>query len=71
MYFRNGYYYLMTAEGGTGRGHSVTVCRAKNITGPYELDPGFPMLTASDKPASTLQCTGHGSLVQTRQEDGT
>ncbi|EGP4759551.1 glycoside hydrolase family 43 protein [Enterococcus faecium] len=65
LYFRNGYYYLMTAEGGTGRGHSVTVCRAKKITGPYELDPGFPMLTASDKPASTLQCTGHGSLVQT------
>ncbi|MGL9856070.1 xylan 1,4-beta-xylosidase [Enterococcus sp. DIV0733a] len=55
----------MTAEGGTGRGHSVTVCLAKNITGPYELDPGFPMLTASDKPASTLQCTGYGSLVQT------
>lgn len=25
LYFRNGYYYLMTAEGGTGRGHSVTV----------------------------------------------
>ncbi|MDQ8234742.1 family 43 glycosylhydrolase [Enterococcus faecium] len=65
LYFRNGYYYLMTAEGGTGRGHSVTVCLAKNITGPYELDPGFPMLTASDKPASTLQCTGYGSLVQT------
>ncbi|WP_165006218.1 MULTISPECIES: glycoside hydrolase family 43 protein [unclassified Enterococcus] len=65
LYYRNGYYYLITAEGGTGTGHSVTVCRSKNIIGPYELDPDFPMLTASDKPDSPLQCTGHGSLIQT------
>lgn len=65
LYFVNGYYYLLTAEGGTGRGHSVTVCRSKAITGPYELAPNSPILTASDKPDSSLQCTGHGSLVQT------
>lgn len=58
------YYYLITAEGGTGSGHSVTVCRAKEITGPYELDPNYPILTASDKPESPLQCSGHGSIVQ-------
>ena len=66
LYHVNGYYYLLTAEGGTGRGHSVTVCRSKSITGPYELAPNSPILTASDKPDSPLQCTGHGSLVQTR-----
>lgn len=64
LYKRNGYYYLITAEGGTGVNHSVTVCRAKNITGPYELDPNYPMLTASNLPDSPLQCTGHGSLVE-------
>lgn len=64
LYKKNGYYYLITAEGGTGTNHSVTICRAKKITGPYELDPNYPMLTASDKPDSPLQCTGHGSLVE-------
>src|SRR5699024_1577214 len=63
--YRHGeYYYLITAEGGTGSGHSVTVCRSKNITGPYELDPNYPMMTASDKPESLLKNTGHGSLVE-------
>lgn len=65
LYQYGGYYYLITAEGGTGKGHSVTVCRSKAITGPYELDPEYPMLTASDKPESSLQCSGHGSIVQT------
>src|SRR5699024_12257129 len=61
--YRHGeYYYLITAEGGTGSGHSVTVCRSKNITGPYELDANDPMMTASDKPESLLKNTGHGSL---------
>ncbi|MDR1753331.1 MAG: glycoside hydrolase family 43 protein [Eubacterium sp.] len=64
IYRHGGYYYLLTAEGGTGEGHSVTVCRSKSITGPYELDPKFPMLTASDKPDSILRCSGHGSLVE-------
>ena len=64
LYRKGDYYYLITAEGGTGSGHSVTVCRARQITGPYELDPHYPMLTAADKPDSPLQCSGHMSLVQ-------
>ncbi|MED4040071.1 glycoside hydrolase family 43 protein [Niallia taxi] len=65
LYRHGDYYYLITAEGGTGSGHAVTVCRSKEITGPYELDPHYPMLTAKDKPASPLQCSGHGSILQT------
>lgn len=64
IYKINNYYYLITAEGGTGRGHSVTVCRSEKITGPYEVDEKGPLLTASDKPNSYLQCTGHASLVK-------
>lgn len=64
VYKHNGYYYLLTAEGGTSQGHAVTVCRAREITGPYELDPEYPLLTASDKPESPLQCSGHASLFQ-------
>lgn len=69
IYQHDDYYYLITAEGGTGKNHSVTICRSKSILGPYELDPEYPMLTASDKPESPLQCSGHGSLVQTELGD--
>lgn len=66
---RNGWYYLITAEGGTGKGHAVTVARSKNILGPYEVDPKNPMLTASKNPDWPLQCAGHASLVDTPAGD--
>lgn len=47
IYKRNGYYYLMAAEGGTGYGHGVTMARAKQITGPYEPDPCNPIITSA------------------------
>lgn len=65
IYKRGGYYYLITAEGGTGSGHAVTVARSRDILGPYEVDPQNPMLTSRDNPELILQCAGHGSLVQT------
>lgn len=43
---RNGWYYLMCAEGGTGYYHCVTMARARNPLGPYEGDPENPILTA-------------------------
>ncbi|MGF7047689.1 xylan 1,4-beta-xylosidase [Paenibacillus sp. DS2015] len=65
IYKRNGYYYLITAEGGTGTGHAVTVARSKHLLGPYEVDPQNPMLTSRENPELTLQCAGHGSLTET------
>lgn len=65
IYKQNGYYYLITAEGGTGTGHAVTVARSKQLLGPYEVDPRNPMLTSRDNPELPLQCAGHGSLVVT------
>ena len=64
LYFRDGWYYLMTAEGGTGYEHAVTLARSRSIEGPYEIDPQNPMLTARDTEA-VLQKAGHGSLVDT------
>ncbi|MBW4081353.1 glycoside hydrolase family 43 protein [Paenibacillus sp. S150] len=65
IYRQNGYYYLITAEGGTGTGHAVTVARSRELAGPYEVDPLNPMLTSRDNPGWPLQCAGHGSLVET------
>ena len=33
----NGWYYLITAEGGTEYNHAVTLARSRQITGPYEV----------------------------------
>ena len=64
MYYVNGWYYLMTAEGGTSQGHAITMARSRSMHGPFEVDPENPMLTARDAPDWPLQYAGHGDLVQ-------
>lgn len=69
IYKLNGYYYLLTAEGGTGYNHAMTFARSKTLCGPYELDPKKHFITAKDAPESKLQRAGHGDIVQTPQGD--
>lgn len=64
LYKRDGYYYLLTAEGGTGWGHAVTLARSRNLTGPYELHPDTYILTARHRPDIELQRAGHADLVE-------
>jgi xylan 1,4-beta-xylosidase len=61
------HWYLMIAEGGTERGHGVSVARGPAPTGPFEPCPGNPILThrGTDHP---VQNTGHADLV--RAHDG-
>ncbi len=66
LYKRNGWYYLLTAEGGTGWGHAVTMARSRNIEGPYELHPDKHILSARNRPDAPLQRTGHADLVETQ-----
>ncbi|MBN2684010.1 MAG: glycoside hydrolase family 43 protein [Pontiellaceae bacterium] len=66
IYKRNGFYYLLTAEGGTSFEHAVTLARSKNIDGPYEVHPANPVLTSRDKPHLKLQKAGHADLVETQ-----
>ena len=64
--FRRGdYYYLTTAEGGTGYEHAVTLARSRDIWGPYELHPNTFVMTAKDAPDNAMQRTGHGQMVET------
>ena len=65
LYRRNGWYYLLTAEGGTGWGHAVTMARSRTLLGPYELHPDVYLLTARDRPEAPLQRAGHADLVET------
>lgn len=66
LYKWKGYYYLLTAEGGTVLRHSATMARAKNIEGPYELDPNYPLITSYHNPELELQRAGHASIVETQ-----
>ena len=42
LYRINGWYYLVTAEGGTSWEHQVTVARSRELLGPYAPDPAGP-----------------------------
>jgi xylan 1,4-beta-xylosidase len=66
LYKRNGYYYLITAEGGTGWGHAVTMARSRELRGPYELHPDTYILSSRDRPDAPLQRAGHADLVETQ-----
>jgi xylan 1,4-beta-xylosidase len=64
LYKRDGWYYLITAEGGTGWGHAVTMARSRTLLGPYELHPDVHILTARHRPDVALQRAGHADLVE-------
>lgn len=64
LYFINGWYYLMLAEGGTGYEHMVTMARSKSPWGPFEPCPRNPILTHRSIP-SLIRATGHADLVFT------
>lgn len=65
LHKRHGWYYLTTAEGGTGYGHAVTMARARAIEGPYALHPHVHLITSKDAPGAALQRAGHGQIVET------
>jgi xylan 1,4-beta-xylosidase len=66
LYKRNGWYYLLAAEGGTGWGHAVTMARSRTLRGPYELHPDTYILSARQRPDVPLQRAGHADLVDTQ-----
>ncbi len=64
LYRRGDHWYLMIAEGGTERGHGVSIARGPAPDGPFEGHPANPVLSAkgTDRP---IQNTGHADLVDT------
>ncbi|MEV0221345.1 glycoside hydrolase family 43 protein [Streptomyces sp. NPDC050704] len=63
LYRIGDYWYLLIAEGGTERCHSVSIARGRTPTGPFEPCPANPILThrGTEHP---IQNTGHADLVQ-------
>jgi xylan 1,4-beta-xylosidase len=50
LYKRDGWYYLLAAEGGTGFGHGATLARSRDVAGPYDPAPVNPFLTSNPAP---------------------
>lgn len=65
LYKRSGWYYLLTAEGGTAYDHACTLARSRDIWGPYETHPQKHIVTSKNAPFAPLQRAGHGDVVDT------
>jgi beta-xylosidase len=63
LYLRDGLWYLVIAEGGTGAGHGVSVARSRSVTGPFEPHPRNPVLTRRST-SHPVQNVGHADLVE-------
>ena len=65
IYKEHGLYYLLVAEGGTGRNHAVMMAASKNIFGPYEENPRNPVLTTRHVTEDYfVNSTGHADMIE-------
>lgn len=67
MYKKNGKYYLMCAEGGTGGWHSEVIFISDSPKGPFIPAPGNPILTQryfSKNREYMVDWAGHADLVE-------
>lgn len=76
IFKRNGWYYLFSADTGTGEGHGQTIQRSRDVWGPYEMyqadfmertadNEAYSILTSRHHEDILLQKSGHCDLVET------
>jgi hypothetical protein len=68
LYRRGEWWHLVIAEGGTDRGHVVSVARSRSPRGPFESAPHNPVFTHRST-RHPVQNVGHADLVE--RPDGT
>lgn len=69
IFRKDGWYYLICAEGGTADNHSEVVFRSKDVMGPYVPGPVNPILTQRDldpQRPNPVTTAGHAKFVQTQ-----
>ncbi|KRD12381.1 glycoside hydrolase [Flavobacterium sp. Root901] len=67
LYKKNGKYYLMCAEGGTGGNHSEVIFISDNPKGPFKPSSNNPILTQRYFPkdrANKVDWTGHADIIE-------
>ena len=75
IFKKDGWYYLFSADTGTGEAHGQTIQRSRSVWGPYEMyrpaDPlrqegeAYSILTSRHHEDILLQKAGHCDLVET------
>ncbi len=63
IYKKDGWYYLMLAEGGTEYGHMESIARSKDIGGPYIPYENNPIISSRSL-GLPIMATGHADLVE-------
>ena len=77
IFKRGDYYYLFSADTGTGEAHGQTIQRSRSVWGPYEMyradfmertqdNEAYSILTTRHHPDYPLQKAGHCDLVETQ-----
>lgn len=71
MFYKDEFYYLLIAEGGTDDLHRATIARSKSPEGPWDPCPHNPILFngAYGFDNLTVQSTGHATFVDTPNGD--
>ena len=65
IYKKEGWYYLLIAEGGTGFNHAVMIAASNNITGPYDANDRNPILSSRHLSYDYwINSTGHADMVE-------
>ena len=65
LYKKDGWYFLLIAEGGTHFNHAVMVAASKNITGPYEPNDRNPIFTTRHMSYDYwVNSTGHADIIE-------
>ncbi|MFO7657733.1 MAG: glycoside hydrolase family 43 protein [Bacteroidales bacterium] len=67
IYKKNGRYYLMCAEGGTGEWHSEVIFISDHPKGPYKPAPNNPILSQrylNPDRANKVEWAGHADIVE-------
>lgn len=65
LYMKDDFYYLMSAEGGTGYDHREVIQRSKSPWGSYEPSPTNPIVSHREDPNNPFQAIGHADLIET------
>lgn len=65
LYKVNDYYYVMSAEGGTGYEHREVIQRSKSPWGPYEASPTNPVVSHMNDPGNPFHAIGHADIIET------
>ena len=64
LYKKDGWYYLVTAEGGTQYSHRAVIQRSRKLLSGYEPCPHNPILSHGEQNWLGIQAVGHLDLIE-------